>query len=252
VTLVTGKAVRQRTPIEAAGFPLASIGANLKPAPRIERRRHPLTAPPTRSLMAHSPEPLNFPLALSFKIIALAPQISVTDAAGHMIAYVRQKMFRLKEAVTVYSDREQTREAYRIAADRVIDFSAQYHIESASGAPVGVVRRRGTRSIWRAHYEIARNGQPLLEIREENPWSKVADGIFGGIPVLGILSGYVFHPAYRITYVGSGAPLLRAVKQPALWEGRYAVEKIGLGAAEDERLALLSTIMMLLLERTRG
>jgi hypothetical protein len=35
--------------------------------------------------------PLQFPLSLSFKIIALAPQISVTDAAGQLIGYVRQK-----------------------------------------------------------------------------------------------------------------------------------------------------------------
>ena len=202
--------------------------------------------------MPPQPEPLRFPLALSFKIVALAPQIAVTDAAGDLIAYVRQKMFKLKEAVTVYSDRDQQRPVYRIAADRVIDFSAQYHIEEASGRQIGVVRRRGMRSIWRAHYEIARDGRPLLEVREENPWSKVADGVFGDIPVIGMLSGYLFHPAYRISYVGSGAPLLRVVKQPAFWEGRYTVEKIGSGDSEDERLAVLSTVMMLLLERSRG
>lgn len=201
---------------------------------------------------AARPEPLQFPLSMRFKIVALAPQIAVTDAGGSLVAYVRQKLLKLKEAVTVYSDREQTREAYRIAADRVIDFSAQYHISDAAGAPVGVVRRRGMRSIWRAHYEIARGGAAFMEIREENPWTKVADGVFGDIPLLGILSGYLFHPAYRISYVSSGAPLLRVVKQPALWEGRYAIEKIGSGDPEDERLAVLSTMMMLLLERRRG
>jgi uncharacterized protein YxjI len=202
--------------------------------------------------MAPRAEPLRFPLSLSFKIVALAPQIAVTDAAGSLIAYVRQKLLKLKEAVTVFSDREQTRPAYRIAADRIIDFSAQYHIEDAAGAPIGVVRRRGMRSLWRAHYEIARHGQPVLEIREENPWTKVADGVFGGIPILGILSGYVFHPSYRVTYVGSGAPLLRVVKQPALWEGRYTIEQADTGDPEDERLAVLSILMMLLLERERG
>ncbi|HSJ64803.1 MAG TPA: hypothetical protein VK922_12990 [Gemmatimonadaceae bacterium] len=202
--------------------------------------------------MAPRAEPLRFPLSLSFKIVALAPQIAVTDAGGTLIAYVRQKLLKLKEAVTVYSDREQTRPAYRIAADRIIDFSAQYHIEDAAGASIGVVRRRGMRSLWRAHYEIARAGHPVLEIHEENPWTKVADGVFGDIPVLGMLSGYVFHPAYRVTYVGSGAPLLRVVKQPALWEGRYTIERAGEGDPEDERLAVLSVLMMLLLERQRG
>lgn len=196
--------------------------------------------------------PLQFPLELSFKIVALAPQISVTDAGGQLIGYVRQKMFKLKEAVTIFADREQTRPIFRIAADRVLDISAQYHIEDASGAPVGTLRRRGLRSIWRAHYEIYRDGQPLLEIREENPWTKVADSVFGDLPIIGMLSGYLFHPAYRVSYTGTAAPLLRAVKQPAFWEGRYTVQRAGSGSPADERLAVLCILMMLLLERRRG
>ena len=196
--------------------------------------------------------PLQFPLTLSFKIIALAPQISVLDSAGQLIGYVRQKMFKLKESVTIFADREQTRPIYHIAADRVLDISAQYHIEDASGAPAGVLKRRGMRSIWRAHYEIHRGGQLRLEINEENPWSKVADSIFSGLPLIGALSGYLFHPAYRVTYTSTGAPLLRAIKQPAFWEGRYSVERAGDGDTEDERLAVLCILMMLLLERRRG
>lgn len=41
--------------------------------------------------MARAPEPLQFPLSLSFKIVALAPQIAVTDAAGSLIAYVGRR-----------------------------------------------------------------------------------------------------------------------------------------------------------------
>lgn len=196
--------------------------------------------------------PLQFPLSLSFKIVALTPQMSVTDAGGQLIGYVRQKMFKLKEAVTIFADREQTRPVYRIAADRVIDISAQYHIEDASGAPVGTLKRLGMRSFWRAHYEIYRGGQALLEIQEENPWSKVADNFLGQLPIVGLLSGYLFHPAYRVSYTGTGAPLLRAVKRPAFWEGLYSVERAGTGDPEDERLAALSIFMMLLLERRRG
>lgn len=202
--------------------------------------------------MAREPDSLDFPLAVSFKIIALAPQIALTDARGHLIGYVRQKLFKLKEAVTIYSDVEQKNPVFRIAADRVLDISAQYRIEDASGSPVGVLRRRGLRSIWSAHYEIYRSEQLLLEIREENPWSKVADSVFGNLPLIGMLSGYFFHPAYRVSHVQSGAPLVRVVKQPAMWEGKYTIERAGSGNPEDERLAVLCILMMLLLERSRG
>ena len=47
---------------------------------------------------------MNYPLDLSFKILAIAPQISVSDANGALVLYVKQKAFKLKEDVTIYAD----------------------------------------------------------------------------------------------------------------------------------------------------
>ncbi|HEV2150618.1 MAG TPA: hypothetical protein VGR37_24685 [Longimicrobiaceae bacterium] len=195
---------------------------------------------------------MDFPLQLSFKVVAISPQITVTDASGRLLFYVKQKAFKLKEAVTVFADPEQTRPLFRIAADRVLDISAQYHIEDAAGAPLGLLQRRGMRSLWRAHYEIHRGGGPILAIHEENPWVKVIDGLLGEVPILGMLTGYFFHPAYRVARAVDDAPVLRAVKQPAFFEGRYTIERVGELSESDETLAVLSVLMMLLLERQRG
>lgn len=197
---------------------------------------------------------MNFPLDLRFKTLVLAPQLSVTDAAGHLLCYVRQKAFKLRESITVFGDAEQTRALYRIDADRVIDFGARYTItDAATGATLGAVRRQGLRSIWRAHYEVERDGAALFEAREENPWVKVADGLLGELPLIGLLSGYLFHPAYRLSHGPGGAPLLRMKKERAFLEGRYTIERVGAPAAEaDERLAVLGLVMLVLLERSRG
>ena len=69
-----------------------------------------------------------FPLEFRFKLIALASQIFVRDANGSLVAYVRQKLLKLKEDVVVYGDTEQTRPLYRIRADRIIDIGARYTI----------------------------------------------------------------------------------------------------------------------------
>lgn len=195
---------------------------------------------------------MNFPLELRFKILALASQISVTDARGQVLCYVKQKMFKLKEAVTVFSDSSQQTTLFRIAADRVIDISAQYRIEDASGAELGVLKRHGMRSFWRAHYEITRSGQAAFTIREENAWVKVADGLLGQLPVVGLLSGYLFHPAYLVTRTGSDQVVLRVVKQPALFEGVYRIDEQAPSSEEDQRLVLLAILMLALLERSRG
>ena len=195
---------------------------------------------------------MRFPLDLRFKIVAVAPQISVTDAGGALLLYVRQQAFKLKESVTVFRDAEQTRPAYRITADRVLDISAQYRIDDEGGSPLGSLRRQGMRSLWRAHYEVHRGGVPFLTIREENPWVKVLDGLLGEIPIVGLFAGYVLHPAYRVDRIDTRSTVMRTVKQPAFLEGRFSLEQMTELPPADQTLAVLAVLMMLLLERRRG
>ena len=195
---------------------------------------------------------MNFPLDLRFKLLAISSQISVRDGMGQLLCYAKQKVFRLKEAVTIFADEAQTHPLYRIDADRIIDISARYRIEDMAGRPIGVVQQRGMRSLWRAHYDVQRDDAPVFTIQEENPWVKVADGFLSQLPLIGVLSGYLFHPAYRVTRSDTGSGALRVVKLPALFEGRYQVESLAAMAEEDARLAVLSVLVMLLLERQRG
>lgn len=195
---------------------------------------------------------MQFPLSLSFKILALAPQVYVRDASGAVQMYVRQKLMKLKEAVTVFADEAQTTPLYTINADRVIDWSARYRIAEANGGrELGSVKRQGMRSIWRAQYDVERDGAVVMNIREANPWVKVMDHLLGEIPGLGLLTGYFFHPAYLVSRA-DGTQILKLTKQAAFMEGRFTLESLTAITDEDERLAVLSLLMMLLLERARG
>lgn len=196
---------------------------------------------------------MDFPLQLRFKVVAVAPQISVTDAAGRLLFYVKQKAFKLKEDVTVSADTAQTQPLFRIRADRVLDISASYHIEDRLGATVGVVQRKGMKSIWRAHYEIYREGMLQMTIQEENPWIKLLDGLIGEVPILGLFSGYFLHPSYLVSRgEGTANGLFRVRKQAAFFEGLYLIERLGWLDERDETLAVVSVLMMILLERSRG
>ena len=195
---------------------------------------------------------MDYPLELRFKLLALASQISVREANERLVCYTRQKMFKLKEAVTIYADEEQTRVVATIAADRWLDFSARYRITDAGGRELGVVQRRGMRSLWKAHYEVERDGQPLFSIAEANPWVKLVDGLVGELPVVGMFTGYFLHPAYRVMHVPTGTEVLRATKRPALFEGRYELDRFTPIGDDEERLALFAVLTMLLLERSRG
>lgn len=195
---------------------------------------------------------MKFPLSLSFKVLALAPQITVVDANDSLQFYVRQKLLKFKEAVEVFADTDQNRLLYTIKADRVIDWSAKYAIADASGRPVGTIARKGMRSLWRAEYHVETASGARYVVREENPWAKIMDGLFSEIPVIGILTGYVFHPAYCVRRENQDGVILRAEKQPAFFEGKYRVEAKAKLSPDDEAALTMGLIMLLLLERQRG
>jgi hypothetical protein len=196
---------------------------------------------------------IQYPLTLTFKLFALAKQATVTDAAGRTVLYTKQKMFKFREHVEIWTDSSQGTRLAEIKANKVIDWSARYYSTDANGGEIGSVGRRGWRSIWKAHYETFNPGDntPDFSIQEENAWTKVADSLFGEIPIVGIFSGYLFHPSYLATRA-SGALAMRLTKQAAFFEGRFQIDKLGPMTEREELNLFLSFMMLVLLEKQRG
>ncbi|HEX2168134.1 MAG TPA: hypothetical protein VHG09_12950, partial [Longimicrobiales bacterium] len=127
-----------------------------------------------------------------------------------------------------------------------------YSITDAAGEYVGAIRQKGMKSLWRSTYEIVRGDEVVFTVREENPWAKVGNSLFEGIPIIGALSGYVFHPTYLISAAGRG-DALRARKEAAFLESVFSVDRLDAPLPpEDERLLLIGMVMTVLLERRRG
>ncbi|MEJ7846653.1 MAG: hypothetical protein WKF92_01030 [Pyrinomonadaceae bacterium] len=195
---------------------------------------------------------MNYPLELSFKLLALASQIYIRDASGGMIGYVKQKMFKLKEDINIFSDETQTNLLFNIKADRMLDFSAKYNFTDAAGNRIGSIKRKGMRSIWRANYEIYNAAdQQVMKIGEENGWIKVVDSLIGEIPVVGMFTGYFFNPSYIVSRMDD-TQVARLQKQPAFFEGKFHLALLSQISPDEETRVLLSVLSMTLLERSRG
>lgn len=194
---------------------------------------------------------MQYPLQLTFKIVALAPQIYVTDANGETVCYVRQKLLKLKESVSVFTDSSRQQQLCQIDADRVIDFSAAYHFTDMSGERFGAVRRRGMKSLFKAHYDILDGDTPEFTVTEDNVWIKVLDSTVGEIPVLGMFTGYFFNPTYTVK-TPDGRDIIKIRKQPAFFEGRFSIEKLVELDEVTELRILMALLMAVLLERGRG
>jgi len=195
---------------------------------------------------------LQFPINFEFKIGTISNDFVARDFSGKTIAYVRQKMFKLKEDIEIFSDESRAQVNYRIKADRWLDFSAAYSFYDAQEATIGKIARKGWRSIWKAQYEIIdQNDQLQYSINEESGMVKVFDSLLGQVPILGLLTGYFFNPSYLVTDT-QGQPIVRMKKEASLWGRKFQLTKVGQMDSDDDDRIMLGLMMMLLLERQRG
>ncbi len=196
---------------------------------------------------------LNYPLDFKFKITTLASDFNITDRNGNYVAYVRQKMFKLKEDVIVFNDESKSQELFNIKANQWIDFNASYMMtDLVNGKKFGRLARKGVRSIWKSRYDIIdENDQPKYQINEDNGWIKVWDSFIGEIPIIGLFTGYFLNPSYTVKD-SAGKEYFRLKKMPSLIGRRFQLERLIDIDDEDESLVVLSFLMMVLLERARG
>lgn len=196
--------------------------------------------------------PLQYPLQFRFHISTLHSDFSITESNGNLLFYVRQKMFRLKEKVEVFSDRERTHKQFTLQANKWLDFNTSYDFTDVQNNMAGKLSRKGWRSIWKSHYEVFDNqGQQEFLITEKNPWTKVLDSVVGEIPVLGFFTGYLFNPSYLIKN-NKGEIAAELKKEPSFFGRKFTLHKIkDIETGQQERL-LLGLFMMVLLERSRG
>ena len=195
---------------------------------------------------------LQYPLCLKFKLTTLASDFTITDSNENSLAYVRQKMFKLKEDVVVFNNESKSQENFRIRANQWIDFNASYAITDSFGKNLGKIARKGMRSIWKATYNIFdHNENQKYKVQEENAWVKVFDGIVSDIPIIGMFTGYFLNPSY-IVHDNNGKEIYRLKKMPSFFGRKFQLDQINDIPDHEETLVVLSLMMMVLLERAKG
>lgn len=203
--------------------------------------------------------PLPLELDITMKILALAPQFYIRDTYGQQVGYIKKKLFRFKEAIDIFSNDQKTTLRYKIASDRVIDFSANYHFISMRDGMIGRTKQNGLKSLWRTEFEIldasnSKNEGTRFFIRLENPLTQFIEGLLGMIPIVGdilnLVSGYFLNPTYSVTTIG-GDEVATMKKLPALWEGKYQIRATQIVNERDSELIALSLLTLILMQRTR-
>ncbi|MFD1768889.1 hypothetical protein [Sphingobacterium suaedae] len=193
----------------------------------------------------------NYPLHFKFKIGTISNDFEATDDLGHSLFYVREKIFTWRDTIKVYRDSSKSELLYELVSNKLIDFQQTFTITHYTGRVVGKVRRKTLRSLWRSTFHlmdaIDRHDHTITE---KNPWTKMWDGLFGEIPILGALSGYIFNPSY-ILRNQQGVELYELRKEPSFFGRKFTVHKLAATPVDEERF-LLCLMLIVLVERSNG
>jgi len=96
-------------------------------------------------------------------------EFHIYDPSGQVAFYSKQKAFKLKEDIRVYTGEDMQAEVLEIHARNIIDISATYDvIDPSSKTKVGALRRKGIKSMLRDEWLIlGREDVEIGVIRED-------------------------------------------------------------------------------------
>ena len=95
------------------------------------------------------------------KVMALVGKISVMDSSGAVVAYSRQKAFKLREEIRVFTDETESSLLFTIKARSIIDFAATYDVTTFDGTTAGALRRKGFKSMFKDQWIVQGRGDSV-------------------------------------------------------------------------------------------
>jgi len=102
-----------------------------------------------------------------FKLLGAA--FHIYDPQGNVAFYSKQKAFKLKEDIRVYTSEDMLTEVLTIKAKNIIDFSAAYDIfDPTTQTKVGVLKRKGMKSILKDEWIIMDANENQIGLIQED------------------------------------------------------------------------------------
>lgn len=104
------------------------------------------------------------------KVLAIANKYWIQDSKGNTLGFTKQKIFKLKENIRIYSDESMKYELFRIQQEQITDAWGTFAIiDSATETCVGKLKRKMRSAIVADSYLILDpNGQQIGSVAESS------------------------------------------------------------------------------------
>ena len=177
------------------------------------------------------------------KVLALTNQYWITDKQGRNLGYTKQKMFRLKEDIRIFTDDSMTNEVFKIKQAQIFDGWGTFDvIDSGTNTCVGKIKRKYLMSglVADEYFILDPNGQQI---------GRIAEGVGRGLarkymPLGGLVPEHVAVEFY-------GQEVARINQQFKIIGDSWEVDCNRVPPQFDRRTMLGCMIMMGMIERQR-
>jgi uncharacterized protein YxjI len=104
----------------------------------------------------------------------------IYNPEGTVVGYCKQKAFKLREDLRIYTDDSKSTELLHIATKSIIDFGAAYEVALPTGESLGTVRRKGMKSLIRDSWLIYNaEGAEIAKIEEDSQTKAIFRRLLG-------------------------------------------------------------------------
>lgn len=108
-----------------------------------------------------------------FKVFGAGFQVYGSD--GQLAGYCKQKAFKLKEDIRVFTDESQSTELFRIAARSMLDWGATYDVTMPTGESLGSLRRKAMASLVQDSWLVfGATGNEIASLKEDSKFKAIA------------------------------------------------------------------------------
>ncbi|OGS49144.1 MAG: hypothetical protein A3K68_03090, partial [Euryarchaeota archaeon RBG_16_68_13] len=168
-------------------------------------------------------------------------QYWIEDSAGKMLGYSKQKLFRIKEDVRIYTDESMRTELFRVHQQQIVNVWGNFAIiDSPTNAILGWVRRKALASTFVADaWEVYNAQQGLVgTIRESTGRGLARKWIPGGAII----------PETMTLELG-GQPVAQFNQQFKIIGDIWDIHCQAVPASFDRRVLLGAALLMSMIER---
>ena len=181
--------------------------------------------------------------------VVFGGEFKISDGTGVPVLYSLQKAFKLKEDIRIYGDETATAEVLTIRARSIVDFSAAYDVvDATTGEHVGIIKRRGWKSMVRDAWVIHdADDRPVATAIEDAVWRAVLRrivGIFSYLPAL-------LPQRYHVDVDGQTVATMHQNFNPFVYKLNIDFS-LDTGRVLDRRLGLALAVLLAAIEGKQG